>query len=148
MRAAEDPAGLGTVPGRIMGRARRWALEQLPDPGAVTDVTPRVWLAATIVHGPRPVWSLARQMFRSWTLLPGDRVYDVRRDVEGIVVHVQRPSRVEVVWARRMALHRHPDLLEHATRAVPAGPPMAGHPLWRATEDASVLWRIDGLAHG
>lgn len=49
----------------------------------------------------RAAWRALRWQAWAWTRLPGDRVRDVPRRRAGVIVHVPRPGRVDVVWTTR-----------------------------------------------
>lgn len=107
----------------IAGVIRRWAHAQLPQAGAeVLRPGVRGYLAAAIVCGPRAALRHARWRFEAWTLLPGDRVYDMRRRADGEVVGVPLPGRADVVWTPAEALRRYPDRIDALPVSEAGGP--------------------------
>lgn len=86
----------------------------------------RAALSAAILFGWRPVWRLYRHRWIAWTMLPGDRVHDMLRRLDGEVVAVPMPGTVDVVWTPYEATKRYPHLL--ASLPVTDAPMLVEHP--------------------
>lgn len=74
--------------------------------------TLRLLAAVTVTYGPRALIGHFAGQFRKWTLLPGDRVRDWPRNLEGEVRDVPAPGMVGVVWTRRQDRRRFGDRVD------------------------------------